>query len=608
MNQQSSIEQIKEELLEEYYDDFKTYAKDCEIIRDHNTSELLPFIFNEGQEILHAVTEKQKAEKGYVRINLLKTRRFGGSTYIEGRFYWRASLNFNKNAFIVGHEEDSTATLYAMARLFHEKNPDPPATRKSNAQELIFDNEKGTGLKSQYRLATARNIHAGKSQGIHYLHASEEAMYYQGATLLGGLLQCVPDPPAESEVFRESTANGYGNSFQEDVFKSYGEGKFPYYEKDGIIYAWHNPDETDYILVFIPWFVHSWYNRKFDSQTKKQEFIDRLNTKVFNKEDLKWEDSEALRLMRQYDLSYEQLYWREWAIDSKCRGSVDIFHENYPSNVEEAFLSTGLNVYGKNLCDDLEENCMLPALSGDIVERAGKPKIKPRIHGKMALWKKPDKHDTYFMTVDSGGGKKESQEDENREPDPTCIDVWQQRTGEQVAQWHGHIDYDMIGDIAELIGWLYYTETGKRTFKPAIACVELNNHGYTVVADLNRKRYPMYCYKPNEPGWYTTAKTKPLMVDGLYRATRDGALQIRCKQTISEMRTYVEKDGKYGAASGCHDERVVSGGMASQMLILLPLPTQKGKYRRASRVLNWEDKIRGEDQYQGEYEEVTIKI
>jgi len=589
--------------FDQYLDNYEAFAKDCISIRDHNTNRILPLIFNKGERILHIVSEKMKAEKGIIRIMLLKSRRFGGSTYIEGRFYWKTSLNYNRNTFIVGHEVDSTATLYTMARLMQEQDPFPAQTRKSNADELVFDNEQGTGLKSQYRLATAKNVHAGKSQGIHYLHASEEAMWERGGILLSGLLQCVPDPPSESEVYRESTANGYGNSFQEDVFKSYAEGKFPYYQEDGIIYAWTSP-QTEYILVFIPWFVHERYVRKFDNEEAKTAFIERLDAKVFNKDDLKWEENEAKRCQKKFNLSLEQLYWREWAIENKCRGSIDVFHENYPSSVEEAFLSSGTNVFGQSLCDDLEGLCEVPILVGDVVDRLGQSKVKPQRHGKFSLWEKPDHNEVYFMTIDSGGGIKESQKEEGREPDPTCIDVYNHRTGKQVAQWHGHIDYDLIGDIASIIGWLFYREVGKKQFEPAKACVELNNHGYTVVADLKRKHYPMYCAKRDEPGWITSVKTKPQMVDSLYKMGRDGGLQIRCKQTVSEMRTFIEEGGKYNAASGCHDERVDCAAMASQMMILLPIKYNQTEKNEGG-IMNWRRYIRQMED-KGEYREVTV--
>lgn len=566
------------EILKSYIADPQKHARDCLKIRDHNTAEIVPLDYNDPQKIIHTIIEMQKKELGYVRALLLKTRRFGGSTQIQGRFYSKTSLNFNRNAFIVGHEKESTNTLFEMAKLMQERNPIPPAIKVSNEKALKFDNPKGTGLKSEYRLATAENLDAGRSQGIHYLHCSEEAFWRDGRTLLLGLLQCVPDPPAESEIFRESTANGFGNSFQEDVFKAFGEGRDVYYDAELRTVAKHMPGSRcmfsfayrsygqDWILIFIPWFVFARYAKEFETDEKRDLFKKKVNDKVFDPIELQWVESEASKLQRKYGLTLEQLYWRDWAIENKCNGSVDKFRQEYPSSVEEAFLSTGTNVYPKELCDQIEEECQDPIVVGDLVERAGQIRIRRNRHGKFSMWERPKKHEQYFMCVDSGGGKNKRQKKEKKDPDPTCIDIWNHRTGDQCSQWHGHIEYDLIGDVAEMAGKL---------FNNATACVELQNHGYTVVADLKRKKYPMYEWKPGEPGWYTNLKTKPLMVDDLYRMSRDSLMHIRSRQTVSEMRTFIEENGSYEAASGCHDERVDTAGMAGQMYQLLPSRLEK---------------------------------
>jgi len=557
-----------------YLQDFRSFARDCLVIRDHNSQKLLPFVFNKGQEILHACLEKQKAQTGSVRALLLKSRRFGGSTYVEGRFYWLTSLRQNRNTFIVGHEVSSTDELYSMAKLYHQRNPLPPATLKSNAKELIFDTEDGRGLKSEYSLACARNIDAGRSQGIHYLHGSECAYWPDPERLSTSLLSCVPDPPTDSEVIFESTANGYGNRFQADCFKAYSEGRYPYYQQDGVTYAWTSP-ASDWILVFIPWFVHERYTKPFDSDLQRQQFEVDIRRKVLNKETMTWEDSEELRLMKRFNLTLEQLHWRSWAIENKCNGRIEIFRQEYPATVEEAFLSQGTNVFGRLLCDTLEAACKDPVLVGDPVIRHGLTKVRPNPNGHLKIWEKPRRDTTYFMTVDSAGGIKPSHEENQTEPDPTCIDVYDHRTGVQVAQWHGHIDYGVIGELVEMVGNLYFR---------APACVELQNHGYTVVRDLTAAHYPLYEHKPGEPGWSTNKKTKPYMVDRLHELASTGQIQIRCRETVSEMRTFVEKSGKLNAELGCHDERVDTAAMAAVMMTLMPRrlsPKEEEKFKPA---------------------------
>jgi len=595
-----------DEVLRTYIRDPKVHARDCLSIRDHNTANIVPLAYNASQRVLHTVAEMQRADMGIVRILLLKARRFGGSTQIQGRFYSKTSLGFNRNTFIVGHEKESTNTLFEMAKLMQERNPIAPSIIKNNEKAIKFDNSKGTGLKSEYRLATAENVDAGRSQGIHYLHCSEEAFWRDGGTLLTGLLQCVPDPPAETEIFRESTANGYGNSFQEAVFNAYSEGKDVYYAAklsevgphipDGdVIYpfAWQRPGQ-DWILVFIPWFMHGRYVRVFDTDDQRAAFKAKIQEEVFEPIELQWIESEASKLRRKYGLSLEQLHWREWATENKCNGSVSKFRQEYPATVEEAFLSTGTNVYPKELCDNIEENCQEPLVVGDLMRAAGKTRIRRNRHGKFRLWEKPDPKGQYFMCIDSGGGKNERQKKEKKDPDPTCVDVWNHRTGKQAGQWHGHIEYDMIGDVAEMIGDMF----GRRICP---ACVELMNHGYTVVADLKRKKYPMYERLPGEPGWSTNVKTKPLMVDDLYRMARDGNIHIRCRETVSEMRTFIEENGKYGSASGCHDERVDTAGMASQMFQVLPSRLAEAETKEFFGFRNIADRYKPEDEGYREY-------
>jgi hypothetical protein len=170
------------------------------------------------------------------------------------------------------------------------------------------------------------------------------------------------------------------------------------------------------------------------------------------------------------------------------------------------------------------------------------------------------------------------------------------------------MNYDLIAELVFMVGKYYSVrdEHGDPSNLP-VACVELNNHGYTVVAGLVTRKYPLYEHKEGVPGWSTNSKTKPKMVDGLYEATRDGLLQIRCHETVSEMRTFVEVSGTFNAETGCHDERVDTAGMASQMLKLLPRKIRKSEkeHRESGEggFVNWKRKG-GSRELDSGYEEV----
>jgi len=597
----------KEKILS-YRSSFERFAGDCLFIRDHDSKQILPFRFNNPQRILDAIIEKQRVELGYVRILLDKARRFGGSTHIEGRGYWRTSLWFNTGAAVIAHEEDSVDTLFAMARLFHERNPIAPQTKYSSKKELLFDTKDGTGLKSEYGLSCARNPDSFRSQGLHFIHVSELAYFPDTADeLLDGVLSCLPADPKDTEVYLESTGNGFGNRFQRDCYDAYAEGRFPYYQEDGITYAWRKPG-SDWVLVLIPWFAAEKYSRPFETDAQREEFRVKISKKVFRKELMAWEDSDETKLLAKIPgLTLEQLHWRAWTIENTFKGRVEKFRQEFPSTVEESFLATGSNLFTADLCDLLEANCIAPILTGEVVERSGAPKIRPSHDGAFQLYVKPDHDKVYFLTVDTAGGIPAGQEKLKKEPDPSCVDVFDHDTGEQVAQWHGHIDYDLIGELVQRIGGLFVhhepTEIGTMLPVLPMACVERNNHGHTAIADLKRAHYPLYECKPGVPGWDTNGATKPKMVDTLANQARDGGLQIRCRETVSEMRTFVEKGGHFNAETGCHDERVITAAMASQMLNLLPRYQRKSK-REAASFQNWGRRRKAVDD--GHYREVRV--
>jgi len=559
--------------IQNYQNDFALFAKDCIKVRDHNTSKILPLIFRPGQAVMHDIAIKRRKEVDHLKILLLKNRRFGGSTYIGGRGYHKASLNFNQNVFIIAHEDKSTTTLYRMVQLMQEKNPIKPSTRTSNAIELRFDTKSGDGLKSEYALSTAKNVEAGRSQGIHFLHCSEESAWPgHAAELLDSLMNCFPKPPTGSEVWRESTGKGFGNSFQLDVFEAYAEGKYPYFRATVADYAphmpdagyeftfaYHNPDVSDWVLMFVPWFLDPANQKEFESEDRLLSFKKRLKTAETNPDNINYD---ALKLQSKYKLSFKQLYWRESEIKNSSTKEVAFFNQENPTTVLDGFRKKGASFYGAELCDIAESGCLSPVVTGNVFRRMGIPVIEPNPLGKFQVWDRYESKEQYFLTVDTAGGKREKHSKENREPDKTVIDVWNHRNGRQAAQWCGHIDYDLIGDIVEAIGEMYGTAT---------ACVELNNQGHAVVAQLKRSEYPMYSYAPGEYGWLTSRGVKPTMVTDSLSGIRDGLITIRCKETVSEMRTYAEMSGKYGAEAGCKDDRVTSFQIAIQMMTKLDM-------------------------------------
>ena len=67
-------------------------------------------------------------------------------------------------------------------------------------------------------------------------------------------------------------------------------------------------------------------------------------------------------------------------------------------------------------------------------------------------------------------------------------------------------------------------------------------------------------------GFSTNARTKPLIIDQLRAAMREGELEIHDKVTLREMLTYiVTESGSMEAEAGCHDDTVMALALANHV-------------------------------------------
>lgn len=279
--------------------DFPHYAAKCLKIRTKD-GQIMPLVLNEAQQYMHERIEEQRARTGKVRAVILKGRQQGCSTYIEGRFYWRTTHKRGIRAFILTHEDDATNNLFDLANRFHENCPSPvrPSTGAANAKELHFDK-----LDSGYKVGTAGNKAVGRGSTIQLFHGSEVAFWPNAQAHAAGVLQAVPDED-DTEVIKESTANGLGNYFHKE---------------------WQDAEAglSEYIAIFIPWYWSSEYRK-----TVPEGFA---------------LDAEEEQYMQAYGLDLEQMAWRRAKI-IELKDPM-LFKQEYPATSAEAFQVSGLDPY-----------------------------------------------------------------------------------------------------------------------------------------------------------------------------------------------------------------------------------------------------------------------
>jgi hypothetical protein len=193
-------------------------------------------------------------------------------------------------------------------------------------------------------------------------------------------------------------------------------------------------------------------------------------------------------------------------------------------------------------------------------------RIVPR-PGQLTVWRKPvkehrDDHGQvrpahrYIGSIDvSSGGS----------TDYSGIQVFDVDTFEQVAEWQGKLDPDLVAVEAYRLG---------RIYNNALLVPEITGGwGFSVEQELKRLRYPnLYTRKildrlskkwTDRTGWDTTVKTRAYMLDTLERVIREREVGIYSLRLISELGTFVRDDrGRPAAQPGCNDDLVMSFAIA----------------------------------------------
>ena len=513
-----------EKVAAKFKGNFPLYAKNVlKIVTKEGES--VPFALNSAQLYVHNQLEKQLKEQGNVRALVLKARQTGISTYVQGRNFWKVTQNRNANAFVLSHLAESTNAIFNMVKFFYDNVPHPafkPPLASQSASTLVFDE-----INSRYRVGTARSTQTGRGQTNRFVHGSEVAFYPQGSDIVAGLLQTVGGK--KSEVILESTANGAGGWYYDQVMKSVR-------------------GESEWQTIFIPWFWMPEYRRK-----PSPYFV---------------ATPEEYELAQKYNLDDSQICFRRAKLDEL--GGTDLFQQEYPSNILESFLTSGRCFVEAPSLNQAESNCYTADFKGDLVGG----ELIGRTHGNYQEWHPPTREESFTIGVDVAEGLAYG--------DYSCAQVLDSK-GNQVACWHGHIDPFDYGALL--------CEIGKR-FNMAYVVVERNNHGLTTLRKMQDLGYANLFVESSVDGAYgdrltkrggflTTSKTKPLIIDGLASLIRQGESGIADIELLNELRTYIIDDkGAFNSQSGCYDDRVMAYAIALHGLASMPRPRHRTIQKR----------------------------
>lgn len=277
------------------------FAKNFLVIHDKSGTEL-KFKMNRAQIYIHERLEAQLAATGKIRALILKGRQQGVSTLIQARYFHKIITNRGKQAFILTHLADATRAIFGMTKRYSE-NVDVtifPAPDKKNDNTLMYN-----GLGSGYRVGTAGSVEVGRGMTNQYLHLSEYAFYKDAAKIGMGLMNTVAEIN-DTEIIKESTANGQSNDFYSDWLEA----------KNG---------KSRYQAIFVPWYWQDEYcidDELFIPSVEEKEWLEKFGANGLKPGHLNW------RRIKMQDIKGDY--------DQKCRK----FRQEYPFTDDEAFLSS----------------------------------------------------------------------------------------------------------------------------------------------------------------------------------------------------------------------------------------------------------------------------
>ena len=514
-------EKQKRENLIEYKNNFSKFANDnLKIITKDAKKGFVNFHFNDCQNLITEILDKQLEETGKVRAIILKARQQGISTYCAGRVFWKTYFTPHARSVVMAHDSATSDALFNMSRnlIRNMEKIYKPKELKSNAKEIVISSphfkkdEVGEKPVASYRLYTAGSPEAGRGTTPTIAHLSEVAFWQHDEKILAGLFQGISEAEG-TEVILESTANGATGEFYR-LWRGALEG------------------ENEYTPIFLPWFVtHEYY---------------RDPPETFER------SSEEELLVEQYDLNDGQLYWRRLKI---AEGGELKFRQEYPATPDEAFITAGSSVFALDKVSALEPVAPEKKMRFDFNACMWEDSSEGNFH----IWEYPNWDSNYVVAADVSLGVGQDYSA------AVVMDTERKVIG---LFRDNHIDPSKFGDLLFYLG---------RYYNNALLTVESNSMGIATLSRLAQMNY-VNLYKQTKiaaiskeeglvPGFRTTQSTKPHIIGNLKNAIETDDIWIGSPIIIQELKDYISTDsGKTEAAPGCHDDTVMSMAIALETL------------------------------------------
>ncbi|MDR3137827.1 MAG: hypothetical protein LBT73_02980 [Tannerellaceae bacterium] len=563
--------------------DFEYWAYKRIKIRGKGKGEDIPFKLNQAQRKLVKELEEMRRNGRPIRVVLLKARQWGGSTVVQVYMLWIQLMHKeNWNSVICGTTEVQSTNILSIVRTALENYP----SGKEKGLELkpfegSSKHKRIPGRKSTIYISSSVQPDTIRSSDISMAHLTEVGLWQETSqkgpedvvqSVMGSIQEA-----ADTVVVLESTGKGSGSYFQQTWESSLHGG-------------------TKFRAVFVGWYETEQYSEAM-SEDEYEPFIATMLPYEWEL----WKLGASLEGIKWYRAKASSPGMEDWRMRSE-----------YPSKWEDAFESGGNQVFSQGDLLKCRRTCREPEWQGNIRGRTetGTEALQDLTlelgeedgtqENKLLIWTMPCRYednfrDRYIITVDIGGRMSES--------DPTDILVLDrvellekgsEGRPEVVAEWHGHIDPDMMAWKAAQIGKLYWD--GLLVIESNTAeSKKLGGNPFESILDEIVRYYPnLYSRTSSQEiksgyarrwGFHTNTNTKPLIVNHQVKLLREGGYIERNEEALDEFEVFELNGGKMEARVGSHDDRVMTRCIGNYICYTYPLVKASSSRKRVAGML-----------------------
>ena len=487
-----------------------------------------------AQIIVEKDYNRQMAERGFVRQNILKCRQVGLTTYYTRKALLYVMQNRAVTALTIAHEKTLPGEWLSGCQRNVTETPEelrPGLLTATKGYQLAFNNG------SRYYIGSAQGGFPGMGDTIHFRHHSEMGRWDKSPISKDPDEVLIPLDPA--------TPKGADMVGTVEAYESTGVMRGDWWYR-----KWESGKDKadDYTNILLPWYLVPTYRR------------DDLAGDVLS---LSRYEQATVKEAQKYDveLSHSQIAWYRHDIRQKpFLGNEAMFAAEYPANETEAFMSPGETVYSPEQITNAKETIRKPMWRGSLLGADAPDKAEFRKNfesGDTWLWEWPDPNYHYVLGADCMWGK-------NQNADWDVLYVECLETGRKVAK---------MRDRYQMPEWAWKIAAMGYQYNICPVAPERNWHAgvdadgvmATLRGAVSSWKYPNIWidsdevkfrgHRPEGYGWNTTGPSKQKLIAYSQEQTITSGYDWCDKMAVDEMATIItHEDGSRGAPKGSKDD------------------------------------------------------